>query len=179
MCKLMTGVGLLCLFACASTVRAQATFQETIVGEPAFVDCAGTNSIFLQNYQGPTSTNPPTDLDNDNGIHYGLPWLTPGASGGNWLWPTDPKNYYGLASDRADSGTGQATASHIHRFGPRSQLRTALRVAHYTRDQRASAIRFAAAADQPGGQGVTADTFDREKAGIHLKRERIGTTASG
>ena len=28
-------------------------------------------------------------------------------------------------------------------------------------------------------EGVTADTFDREKAGIHLKRERIGTTASG
>ena len=30
-------------------------------------------------------------LRNDNGIHYGLPWLTPGTSGGNYLWPTDPR----------------------------------------------------------------------------------------
>lgn len=98
-------------------------------------------------------------LQNDNTIDYGLPWLTPGASGGNWLWPTDPGRFYGMASDRADSGTTQAQATHIHRFASRAELRTALRVAEYRRDQRASAIRFAPAAQQPGGQAVTADTF--------------------
>jgi catecholate siderophore receptor len=100
-------------------------------------------------------------LRNDNGIHYGLPWLTPGASGGDYLWPTDPRNYYGMASDYVAGGTTQGNFSHIHRFGGASQgeLRTALRIARYERDQRASAIRFAAAADQPGGLPVTSDTF--------------------
>ena len=98
-------------------------------------------------------------LRNDNGIHYGLPWLTPGASGGNYLWPTDPDNYYGMASDVARSGTTQAHASHVHRFEAGREIRTQVRVAEYTRDQRASAIRFAAASLQPGGLAVTSDTF--------------------
>lgn len=99
-------------------------------------------------------------LQNDNNIHYGLPWLTPGANkGGDWLWPTDPDRAYMMASDRSHTGTTQGNASHIHRFGNNSELKTQLRVARYTRDQRASAIRFAAAADQPGGLPVTADTF--------------------
>ena len=98
-------------------------------------------------------------LRNENGIHYGLPWLTPGASGGNWLWPTNPNNYYGMASDVAQSGTTQAHASHVHRFGGGRELKTTLRVAEYTRDQRASAVRFAANALQPGGLAITSDTF--------------------
>ncbi len=98
-------------------------------------------------------------LKNDNGVQYGLPWLTPGASGGNYLWNTDPKNYYGMASDYVRSGTTQGNASHVHKFGNGGELRTAVRMASYTRDQRASAIRFAAAVDQPGGQAVTSDTF--------------------
>jgi catecholate siderophore receptor len=98
-------------------------------------------------------------LRNDNGIHYGLPWLTPGTSGGDWLWPTNPNNYYGMASDVAHSGTTQAYAGHIHRFGGGRELKTQVRVAEYTRDQRASAIRFANGALQPDGQEVTADTF--------------------
>ncbi|MBC7993519.1 MAG: TonB-dependent receptor [Rhizobacter sp.] len=98
-------------------------------------------------------------LENNNGVHYGLPWLTPGARGGDYLWDTDPKNYYGMASDYARSGTTQGNASHVHKFGDGGELRTALRVASYTRDQRASAIRFVAAAQQPGGQPVTSDTF--------------------
>jgi catecholate siderophore receptor len=101
-------------------------------------------------------------LQNDNGIHYGLPWLTPGApTGGDWLWPTDPKVYYGLASDIAESGTTQVQASHVHRFGAQRELRTAVRLAEYRRDQRASAIRFAPAASQPGGLAVTRDSFGR------------------
>jgi catecholate siderophore receptor len=98
-------------------------------------------------------------LRNDNGMHYGLPWLTPAASGGDWLWPTDPDNYYGMASDVARSGTTQAFASHVHRFGGGRELKTQMRVAEYTRDQRASAIRFVAAAQQPGGLAVTSDNF--------------------
>jgi catecholate siderophore receptor len=99
-------------------------------------------------------------LQNDNGIHYGLPWLTPGpATGGNYLWKTDPKNYYGMASDYAKTGTTQGNFVHAFRFGDEAELRTALRVADYERDQRASAIRFATAGLQPGGQAVTSDTF--------------------
>lgn len=98
-------------------------------------------------------------LENRNGIHYGLPWLTPGASGGNFLWKTDPRNYYGAASDYNDTSTTQANASHTHRFGQGRELKTSVRLARYDRDQRASAIRFAGAALQPGGLAVTSDTF--------------------
>jgi len=99
-------------------------------------------------------------LDNDNGIHYGLPWITPGASGGNRLWNTDPKNYYGMKSDYSAGGTTHGTLSHLHRFtSHQGELRTTFRAGTYERDQRASAIRFAPAAQQPGGQAVTSDTF--------------------
>jgi catecholate siderophore receptor len=99
-------------------------------------------------------------LKNNTGIHYGLPWLTPGpVKGGDYLWDTDPKNYYGLASDYLRGGTTQGNVVHVHKFDGNGELRTALRLASYTRDQRASAVRFAAAASQPGGQAVTSDTF--------------------
>jgi len=99
-------------------------------------------------------------LENDNGIHYGLPWLSPGASsGGDYLWPTDPKNYYGMASDYSRTGTTQGQFSHVFRMQDGAELRTAARIARYTRDQRASAIRFGAANLQPGGRVVTSDTF--------------------
>ena len=121
-------------------------------------------------------------LQNDNGIHYGLPWLTPGTNGGDWLWPTDPKNYYGMASDIASSGTSQAQASHVHRFGSGRELKTALRVAEYRRDQRASAIRFAPGALQPDGLPVTADTFSdatvlqrSNNNGVQLKTMNMDT----
>lgn len=98
-------------------------------------------------------------LQNNNGVHYGLPWLTPGASGGDYLWPTDPKNFYGMASDYSRTGTTQGNLSHVHRFVGGAELRTALRQANYHRDQRASALRFVTGAQQPGGQPVTSDTF--------------------
>ena len=99
-------------------------------------------------------------LQNDNGIHYWLPWLAPGpASGGSYLWKTDPKNYYGMASDYARTGTTQGNFSHVFRFGDDAELRTAVRVAEYERDQRASAIRFAGASVQPNALAVNADTF--------------------
>jgi len=98
-------------------------------------------------------------LETKNGIHYGLPWLAPGTRGRNYLWNTDPKNYYGAASDYADTSTTQANLVHTHRFGGGRELRTAVRVARYDRDQRASAIRFANASLQPDRLAVNADTF--------------------
>lgn len=98
-------------------------------------------------------------LKNDNGINYGLPWLTPGKSGGNYLWSTDPKNYYGMASDYNRTGTTQFNTSHLHRFMDGGELKTQFRIARYDRDQRASAIRFASASLQPDKKTVTSDTF--------------------
>ena len=123
-------------------------------------------------------------LDNDNGVHYGLPWLTPGTTGGNWLWPTDARNYYGMASDRVRSGTTQGTIGHVHRFGGDAELKTVLRLADYKRDQRASAIRFAADAQQPDGQQVTFDSFGSDTVlqrsgaagiGVQLKTMNMDT----
>jgi catecholate siderophore receptor len=113
-------------------------------------------------------------LDNDNGLHYGLPWLAPGVAGGNWLWPTDPKNYYGMASDYVRSGTTQGTVGHIHRFGGGAELKTVVRAADYKRDQRSSAVRFAAADLQPDGLPVTVDTF-----GPGTVLNRSGATGTG
>lgn len=122
-------------------------------------------------------------LRNHNGIHYGLPWLTPGsAKGGDWLWPTNPKNYYGMASDYADTGTTQVNASYIHRLGGGREIKSSVRVAEYTRDQRASAVRFAPLALQPGGLAVTADTFGDAtvlqrsgNSGVQLKTMNMDT----
>ncbi|XVJ71624.1 MAG: TonB-dependent siderophore receptor [Rhizobacter sp.] len=119
------------------------------------------------------------DLDNDNGIHYGLPWITPGASGGNRLWNTDPQNYYGMKSDYSAGGTTYGTLSHLHRFGTnQGELKTTFRAGSYERDQRASAIRFAPAAQQPGGRAVTSDTFGPDSVltrGTNLKIQDMDT----
>lgn len=99
-------------------------------------------------------------LDNHNGINYGMPWLTPKAGATNRvLMPVDPKNYYGMASDYNAGKASYATLSHIHRFAGDAELRTSYRNGSFERDQRASAIRFAAAALQPGGLAVTGDTL--------------------
>ncbi|MBX3635790.1 MAG: TonB-dependent receptor [Rubrivivax sp.] len=92
-------------------------------------------------------------LDNDNGIHYGLPWLN-----GRML-PVDTRSYYGALSDVSAGTATTATFGHVHRFADRSEWRTTVRLGRYERDQRASAVRFAPAAVQPGGVAVTADNF--------------------
>jgi catecholate siderophore receptor len=104
------------------------------------------------------------DLQNDNGIDYGLPWLTPGPKrGGDYLWPTTPGQphyrWYGAASDYNHTGTTQATGYYLLRLADDAESKTQVRVGDYRRDQRASAIRFAPAAAQPGGVAVTSDTF--------------------
>lgn len=118
-------------------------------------------------------------LHNDNGIHYGLPWITPGASGGNRLWNTDLKNTYGMQSDYSAGGTTYGTLGHLHRFaGNNGELKTTFRAGSYERDQRASAIRFAPAAQQPGGQAVTSDSFGPNSVltrGTNLKIQDMDT----
>ena len=129
-------------------------------------------------------------LRNENGIHYGLPWLRPGAAnGGTWLWPEDPgRSYYGMESDVAVSGTSQGNFTHLHRFSGGAELKTAVRVARYDRDQRASAIRFLCV---PNNQGVlpagcaeetTADNFSdatvlrrSSDTGVQLKTMNMDT----
>lgn len=122
-------------------------------------------------------------LVNENGVHYGLPWIQPGETNrGNYLWNTDPRNYYGMASDYSHTGTTQGNLVHVHRFGGGAELRSALRVARYWRDQRASAVRFAPAELQPDGQAVTADTFGPDTVlrrsggnGVQLKNMAMDT----
>jgi catecholate siderophore receptor len=120
-------------------------------------------------------------LDNHNGVNYGLPWVTPTATNDNRLVPVAPKAYYGAASDYSAGGVTLGTLSHVHRFADRSELRTVLRAADYDRDQRASAIRFAPAAMQPGGLAVNADTIGpdtvvrRSGGGVHLKNMQMQT----
>ena len=89
-----------------------------------------------------------------NGINYGFPWLQNQVSEA-----FKPDAYYGAASDTTAGGTTYGTATHVHRFAADSELRTVLRIARYERDQRASAIRFAAAAQQPGGVAVSLATI--------------------
>jgi catecholate siderophore receptor len=108
-------------------------------------------------------------LDNNNGINYGLPWLE-----GRML-KVDPRTYYGLSSDQSLGTASTATLGHVHRFAGRSEWRSTLRLGHYTRDQRASAVRFAPAAFQPGSVAATQDNFG---PGTVLRRSGgIGTSA--
>ena len=92
-------------------------------------------------------------LDNDNGINYGLPWLN-----GKML-PLDPSSTYGAFSDRSAGSATMTTLGYTQRLADRSVWKSTLRVGRYERDQRASTIRFAPAAVQPGGIAVSEATF--------------------
>ena len=99
-------------------------------------------------------------LDNNNGIHYGLPFLTPTTgSTQRKLLDLPAGKVYAAASDYNRGGAEIGTFTHIRRLGAGSELKTTLRAGHYDRDLRASAIRFAAANLQPDGQPVTGDTI--------------------
>ena len=67
--------------------------------------------------------------------------------------------HYGMASDVANGGVDLVSLQHLRRLGAGSEWKTTLRAGRYSRDQRASAIRFAAANLQPGGLAVTGDTI--------------------
>jgi catecholate siderophore receptor len=89
------------------------------------------------------------NLNNNNGVNYGLPWIRPRASdtsASNTLIPgLAPTAYYGMASDRNAGMARMAGFAHLHRFTGGSELRTQVRRGSFERDQRASAIRFVSA----------------------------------
>ncbi len=94
-------------------------------------------------------------LDNNNGINYGLPWIKPKATdsgaANTIIGSLAPTANFGMASDRS-AGTAQWLAlKHTHRFDANTELQTQVRKGQFTRDLRASAIRFA-------GVGTTAST---------------------
>ena len=120
-------------------------------------------------------------LDNDNGMNYGMPWIRPTPTSPvseTTLLPLDPKAYYGLASDRNAGSATTYGLQHTHRFSPKVELVTKLRRGEYTRDQRASAIRFASASQQPGGQAVSLASFGPGtliNRGTNLKIQNLDT----
>ena len=82
-------------------------------------------------------------LVNNNGIHYGLPWIAPTAgSTDRTLLPVDAAKTYGAISDFNRGSADVLTLSHTHRFGRGDEWKTVLRAGAYDRDLRASAIRF-------------------------------------
>jgi len=120
-------------------------------------------------------------LDNKNGMNYGMPWIRRSAgapASDTTLLPLDPKAYYGAASDYNAGSASFATLGHIHRFDGDAELKTQLRVGRFERDQRAGAIRLAAAAQQPGGVATTLENFGpatRLTRGTHLKIQDMDT----
>jgi catecholate siderophore receptor len=84
-------------------------------------------------------------LENKNGMNYGLPWIRPTATSpasDTTTLPVDPKNYYGMASDRNHGKASYGTLGHTHRLDFNHEITTKLRVGAYERDQRASTIRL-------------------------------------
>ena len=117
-------------------------------------------------------------LKHDDGVHFGLPFLTPtpGAAS-RTLLPVKPNTYYGMASDYAAGGVDMATLQHTWRLKPGTELRTSVRAAAYDRDLRAGALRFGNAAAQ-GGTAVTGLSFGPNTVltrGTHLKVQDMET----
>ena len=87
-------------------------------------------------------------LQNDNGINYGVRWIKPTstapASTSSINENMDPSTYYGMRSDYNDGSANYLTASHTHRFGDDSELKTTVRKGRFTRDQRATLTNYAA-----------------------------------
>lgn len=102
-------------------------------------------------------------LDNDNGMNYGIPWIKPRAgdssAANTVIGSLAPDAYFGMASDYNAGGAKVAAFSHLHRFGGGAELRSQVRMGDFQRDQRAGTVRFAGAAQQPGGQAVDLGNF--------------------
>ena len=120
-------------------------------------------------------------LDNDNGMNYGLPWIRRTATSqvsDTTMLPLDPAAYYGAASDYNAGTASMATLQHVHRFDGQGELKTQLRVGSFERDQRAGAVRLAAAAQQPGGIAANLSNFGPGTSltrGNHLKMQDMDT----
>ncbi len=102
-------------------------------------------------------------LENNNGINYGLPYIRKSATDASLTTiPVDPKSYYGATSDYNRGSAGYATFAHTHRFSADTELVTKIRKGDFNRDQRASTVRIAGAALQPGGILATRENFSRD-----------------
>jgi catecholate siderophore receptor len=91
-------------------------------------------------------------LNNDNGMNYGLPWVLPNAQASDLdktVIPLDPTAYYGMESDYNHGKASMATLEHTFRIDPQTELKTQLRKGEFSRDQRASAIRWNAPSNGP------------------------------
>lgn len=86
------------------------------------------------------------DLQNDNGMNYGLPWIRPTSSAPVSATTVndklDPGAYFGMASDYNGGSAKHLTASHTHLFQDNNELKTSIRKGHYERDQRAGTVRM-------------------------------------
>jgi catecholate siderophore receptor len=111
-------------------------------------------------------------LETDGKPLYNHPWFI-GAD--NKINPSLPaKNYYGLASDYLKTQSTYGSFSHTHRFDSSSELKTQVRHGHYERELLASAVRFAPAAQQPGGLAVTADNLSADTVLTRSAKARVG-----
>jgi len=85
-------------------------------------------------------------LNNNNGMNYGIPWIkaksTDTTASNTIISSLDPSAYFGMDSDYNAGDATIGTLSHIHRFSGESELKTALRMGHFKRDQRAGTVRF-------------------------------------
>ena len=127
-------------------------------------------------------------LDNKNGINYGLPWIRPSAAvstaENTIMGALDPSAYFGATSDRNHGSAQWLALKHTHRFSAESELQTAVRQGRFTRDQRASTIRFAgqivsAAAPLTNLAPVTLETLNANtlfNRGAALKIQDVDTT---
>lgn len=124
-----------------------------------------------------------TGLYNNNGMNYGLPWVKPTSTSpaaSTTMLPADPSAYYGMESDYNKGKAETLTLGHTHRFQDGGELKSVLRVGGYDRDQRASTIRFAAAASQPGGGAADLATLSGATAltrGTQLKMQDMNNLA--
>ncbi len=121
-------------------------------------------------------------LDNNNGMNYGIPWIKPNASddsaANTIIGGLDPNAYFGMASDYNGGKATVGSLSHTHRFSHDTELKTQIRMGSFKRDQRASTVRFANAASQPGGLAVDLSTFGPGTVinrGTQLKIQNLDT----
>jgi catecholate siderophore receptor len=121
-------------------------------------------------------------LDNDNPkMNYGMPFIRPTLTSPvneTTLLPLSPTAYYGMDSDRNAGSASTVGFQHTWRLGRNEELITKVRRGTYERDQRAGTVRFAAAALQPGGVGVSLATFGPNTVinrGTQLKVQDLDT----
>ena len=100
-------------------------------------------------------------LKNRNGINYGLPWLATGPNPGDRvaLPGLKPQDFFGMSSDRNHGEATLLTLGHVWRPDNQTEWTTRLRKGQFKRDTRASILRFAPAAQQPGGVAVNSSNF--------------------